>query len=257
MLYPSIAQHFSQYFQLVVANTPELKQEVYRIRYQVYCQELKYEPCENFPDGLEKDIYDRRSIHYLLKHLPSGIYAGCARVVLPNAYNPKLIFPAEKVFPEHFATVNRPRTEFCEFSRLAVLSQFRKRKGESQTPEGLLFHSQGRSTSQAERRVFPLIALSLYWASIGTGPAFNLDVLVLIEPRLARHFRRYGIIAHQISDLVEYRGKRGLFLIQPTEFRNNLRADIREFFDFIDAERTRQFELINANRERQLQSISA
>lgn len=62
----SITQHFHKYFQLIVANTPELKQKVFSIRYQVYCKELNFEPAENFPDGLERDIYDDRSIHYLL-----------------------------------------------------------------------------------------------------------------------------------------------------------------------------------------------
>ncbi|MGK7950603.1 MAG: GNAT family N-acyltransferase [Xenococcaceae cyanobacterium] len=66
----NITQHFDKYFQLIVANTAELKQEVFSIRYQVYCEELNFEPAENFPNGLEKDIYDERSIHYLLQHRP-------------------------------------------------------------------------------------------------------------------------------------------------------------------------------------------
>lgn len=66
---------------------------------------------------------------------------------------------------------------------------------------------------------------------------FNLDVLALMEPRLARHFRHYGIVSERIGDFVNYRGKRGFFVIRPQEFYHNLKSDIREFFDLIDIER--------------------
>ena len=236
----SITEHFSLYFELVVANTPKLKQEVFSIRYQVYCQELNYEPVSNFPDGLERDEYDHRSIHYLLKHRPSGVYAGCVRVVLPEEENPEAIFPLEKACPGYFNLMQRPRSQFCEISRLAVISKFRRRKGESQTPEGIVFFRTDKPNNQFNRRSFPLIALSLYWACIGTGPILNLDVLALMEPRLARHFRYYGIISQRIGDLVEHRGKRGFYLIQPTKFLDNLQADMRELFDLIAAERESQ-----------------
>lgn len=235
----NITQHFDKYFQLIVANTAELKQEVFSIRYQVYCEELNFEPAENFPDGLEKDIYDERSIHYLLQHRPTGKNAGCVRVVLPEQKNPEAILPLESLFPDHFDLNNRFRTNFCEVSRLAVLSQFRKRKGESKIPEGLIF-TPSDNHQIGEKRQFPVIALSLYWVSIGTGPLVDLEVMALIQPRLARHLKRCGIITHQIGDLVEYHGWRGLYQIEAKKFHDNLRDDVRELFEFIDAERKSQ-----------------
>ncbi|RMF21544.1 MAG: PEP-CTERM/exosortase system-associated acyltransferase, partial [Cyanobacteria bacterium J083] len=113
MSYCSIAEHFNRYFELVMADTPELKREVYSIRYRVYCEELSYESTDKFPDGLEKDAYDDHSIHYLLKHRPSGLYAGCVRIVLPTVkedYQP--IFPSQAVFPNHFDLIGRHKTEF-------------------------------------------------------------------------------------------------------------------------------------------------
>lgn len=239
MSYPSITQHFNKYFQLIVASTPELKEEVFRIRYQVYCEELKFEPVENFPDGLERDADDDRSIHYLLRHRPTGQNVGCVRVVLPEKKNPEAIFPLENLFPHHFDEIGRSRNNFCEVSRLAVLSQFRKRKGESDIPEGLIF-TPADNAQIREKRQFPVIALSLYWVSIGTGPLFDLDVLALIQSRLARHLKRCGIISNQIGDLVEYHGKRGLFKIEGKKFHDNLRDDVRELFEFIDKERKSQ-----------------
>ena len=238
--YCSIAEHFLRYFELTVANTPELKREVYRIRYKVYCEELKYESLEKFPDGLEQDDYDQHSIHYLLKHRPSGHYAGCVRVVLPKKQIEKPNFPLEKACPKGFFFSQRSRANFCEISRLAVLSKFRRQKPGKKGMEGMFFSYYRNQTNQPHKSFFPIIPLSLYWACIGTGPFLNLDVLALMEPRLARHFRHYGIVSQQIGDYINYRGKRGFFMIQPQNFYYNLKSDIREFFDLIDKERKKQ-----------------
>ena len=34
-----LATHFKQYFEIVRANTPDLLEQAFRLRYQVYCQE--------------------------------------------------------------------------------------------------------------------------------------------------------------------------------------------------------------------------
>lgn len=237
MSYCSIAEHFSRYFQLIVADTPELKREVYSIRYQVYCEELNYESADKFPEGLEQDAYDDHSIHYLLKHKPSGLYAGCVRTVLPRAINRQTTLPSETLFPENFDLIDKSGRGLCEASRVAVLSEFRKPKTDNQKSKGIFFAPTKNYIAQANKTSIPLIALSLYWVSIGTGPFLNLDVLALMEPRLSRHLQRYGILSERVGNLVEHRGKRGLFLIQPRKFVSHLKADVRELFDFIDTER--------------------
>lgn len=232
----SIAKHFSQYFQPVIADTAELKKEVYRIRYKVYCEELNYESTTKFPDGLETDVYDARSIHYLLKHRPTGVYAGCVRAVLPQAENTIGTFPSENVCPSHFSLIGRSRKNFCEVSRLAVPSGFRRRKGESNTPEGIVFSPSDTSEHRGQKRQFPLIALSLYWIAFSISLSLNLDGLTLMEPRLARHLRRSGIISELIGDLVNHRGKRGLFVIKPTELLYSIDDDMGELFEVIHSD---------------------
>ena len=228
-----IAEHFSLYFQLIIANTQELKEEAYKIRYKVYCEELDYESTTKFPNGLEIDVYDDYSIHCLLKHRSRGIYAGCVRLVLPQQQNQIGTFPLEKVFGEHFSLTQTCRTNFCEISRLAVTSDFRKRQGEANIPEGIVFFPANESGTAQKNRRFPVIALSLYWTSISLALIHKLDILAIMEPRLARHLKRFGITSSLISDLVDYRGKRGLFLIQPTKLLDHLNTDMQELFNLI------------------------
>lgn len=231
MSYCSIAEHFNRYFELVMADTPELKREVYSIRYRVYCEELSYESTDKFPDGLEKDAYDDHSIHYLLKHRPSGLYAGCVRIVLPKLSGYLFDLPSETLFPHHFDLLNRPKQEFCEISRLAVLSEFRKIDKENNPLEGMLIpYSEGSETKQ---KFLPIIALSLYWTSISTARSLNLDIAALMEPRLARHLKRFGITSEKIGSLLNYRGKRGFFLIKPKELFDNLKVEIKDLYSLI------------------------
>ncbi|MGH8603862.1 MAG: hypothetical protein ACREXR_14150, partial [Gammaproteobacteria bacterium] len=71
-----LVTHFEQYFEILRADTPDLLEQAFRLRYQVYCQEgllPGFDPLD-YPDGLERDVYDyeHRSLHCLLRHRPTG-----------------------------------------------------------------------------------------------------------------------------------------------------------------------------------------
>ncbi|MGK7953202.1 MAG: PEP-CTERM/exosortase system-associated acyltransferase [Xenococcaceae cyanobacterium] len=229
--------HFSNYFSLFIADTPELKQEVYKIRYQVYCEELNYEPKENFPDGMEIDEYDSRSIHCLLKHKPSGLYAGCVRLVLADLEKPKALFPMEKACNHNIDFAKKSRLYYSEISRLAVISNFRKRKGEQNTATGLVIPEEELTPTIQEKRKFPMIALSLYLACLSLVTTLPLEyALTMMEARLSRHLRLFGIPCQPVGDFVEYHGRRGPFMMSPTSVLNNVNEDIRYLFNNIHAE---------------------
>jgi len=186
---------FCSQFKLVVANTPKLQAEVYKIRYKVYCQELGYEREEDCPNGMEQDIYDQHSIHCLLLHRKSAVYAGSVRLVLPDPHGVGMNLPFER-FYGHLHLRDLPYGSFGEISRLAVTANFRKQSKQV----------------ESETRLFPLIPLGLYLAAISVGQEFNLDgAFALMQPRLARHLRRFGINYHQVGELIEFHGQRGLF----------------------------------------------
>ena len=66
---------------LLIADTPELRDQVFRLRHQIYCIEHEYEPGES---GREFDEYDTNARHILLVHRSSGEPIGTTRVVLPS-----------------------------------------------------------------------------------------------------------------------------------------------------------------------------
>ena len=131
----SLTDHFKQYFSLQRANSRQLKDIVYKIRYDVYCDEFQYE--QNCPKDCEKDNFDEYSHHVLIKHLSSGRYAGCIRLVTPPAHKPSALLPFEgccldSIYPEKLQFIEKQGgNTLGEISRLAVHKDFRRRAGES------------------------------------------------------------------------------------------------------------------------------
>ncbi len=219
---------FCDRFRLIVAATPKLREEVYRIRYQVYCQELGYERKEDCPNGLEQDSYDSRSIHCLLLHSTSGLYAGCVRLVLPQLYSQDANLPFERIYgpttAREIQQKNWQKQTLGEVSRLAVPVKFRKRPvGE---PVGIC-----DMFSEQDRHCFPLIAFGLYLAATSVAIEVGLEsAFGLMEPRLARHLTNFGIKFRQIGELVEFHGQRGLFQITREEVLNGMDTKTSELF---------------------------
>lgn len=231
-----LAEAFKKYFEIVPASSPALVDVCLNIRYEVYCRELQYEPQAAFPDGRETDGYDRWSRHCLLRHRPTGLFAGCVRLVM-NGPGSSDGLPFEhhcghSLDRSIIDTRQLPRDSFGEISRLAVVSRFRRRVGEQGSTHGV--PDEAVETTSDDRRVFPHIALGLYLAAAAMGLREGLDrVFVMMEPRLARHMRRYGIVFTQAGDVVDYHGQRGPFFITREGLYSELQQEVRELLDLI------------------------
>ena len=73
---------FDDQFETVVADTDVSKAIHYALRYQVYCLHSRFENPAAFPDRLETDIYDKNSVHFIVRHRDSGQWVGAMRLVL-------------------------------------------------------------------------------------------------------------------------------------------------------------------------------
>jgi N-acyl amino acid synthase of PEP-CTERM/exosortase system len=229
----------SRHFHICIANTPQLKEEVFRIRYQVYCEELGYEPLDKFPDQLEKDAYDHRSLHCLIRHKPTGIYAGCVRLVTSDRNDSEAEFPFENVCSDHLIDFNQtPRSQFGEVSRLAVIREFRQWKEEENryhNHHNFLFSHYKKEIQQPRLSIIPF---SLYLANIAMGLELGLEYgVTLMEPRLARHLRMNGLMFRPIGQLVEFRGKRAPFIMKTSEMFNDISKNTKvyDLFKIIQA----------------------
>src|SRR5260221_736727 len=71
-------------FEGVAADTEQLHNECFRVRHQIYCSERQFLSAADNADGLERDEYDKHSLHALLRYRKTGEFVGTVRLVLPK-----------------------------------------------------------------------------------------------------------------------------------------------------------------------------
>lgn len=244
MLNPNaIVDHFYQYFNPTLGSSLPIVEHAYRLRCDVYCKELKFEP--DTTSEFETDDFDHYSQHVLIKHLATDSFAGCVRLVVPPKTNRDAQLPLEKYC---YAALDKSivdiesfeRGTFGEISRLAVRSQFRRRSGDSKSPTGA---SEAKQANQAEeRRNFPFIAVSLYLSVTAIAKLNEIEhVFVMMEPRLAKHLGMMGINFQQIGPVVDYHGRRAPYYINEGVFHKNLPHLAKPFFERVFQDLSDQF----------------
>jgi len=232
----NLGKAFEQYFEIVPAFSDALKDDVYRIRHQVYCEELGYEPQR--PDRRESDEYDAHSLHVLIRSVKTGEFVGCTRIIRAQPQDPYYPLPFENICA---ATLDRsivdpaklPRDTIAEVSRLAVIARFRKRKDEGKKPVSISDQDFGTPTQPR----FPYIPVSLYLATVELARLNGINTLfVLTDERLASHFRKLGVDIQTIGAPVEHRGKRIPSIINASDIIKNLGVIFRPLYRTIAAE---------------------
>jgi N-acyl amino acid synthase of PEP-CTERM/exosortase system len=222
---------YRQFFETVVVadDDRDLRNDVYRLRYQVYCVENPFEDPSDKPDGMEFDIYDERAAHCLLRHRRTSLWAGAARLILPNRAAPAHSFALQEVCRDPMIEdpARFPVLEMAEVSRFCVSKEFRKRQG-----DGLMPQSNEPEDRKDERRVVPNMILGLIEGlvdmSIQNGIVYWCGVM---EPPLLRLLSRLGINFESIGPLVDYHGRRQPSILRiPNMLKNvsEVRPDVWE-----------------------------
>jgi N-acyl amino acid synthase of PEP-CTERM/exosortase system len=228
------ANKFKEYFELAQALTPELKDEVYRLRHRVYVDELGFE--RGSFDGLERDEFDDQSRHLLLRSVKTGIAAGCLRLVMVRPERPQLPLPFEKVF----SATGEPRAVHCgsarssiaEISRLVLAREFRRRRRAD--ARGEVRHDGFGTPAHPS---YPYVQLGLYLGAIALARQLGVSRLFLLtEPRLLVHFRRIGFPLRQIAGPVEHRGLRVLSAADVVNPGRQLPFFMRPLYEVIELE---------------------
>jgi N-acyl amino acid synthase of PEP-CTERM/exosortase system len=227
---------FKKYFEILPALTEQLRDHVYRIRHDVYCEELKFEPER--PDRREHDDYDAHSLHCLIRSVQNGEYVGCTRLVRARPGDPQFPLPFEKTCAK---TIDRsivdpqslPRQAIAEISRLAVIAQYRGRRREKGEP----FAISEESFGTVQRPRYPYLTVGLYLGTIELAAMYGIETLfVLTEPRLAKHLARLGVDIKQVGGPVEHRGTRILSIMTVASVMGGINFVIRPLYKVVAEE---------------------
>lgn len=201
-----LSEVYWRYFKVLDADTPDLRQVSYRLRYQVYCVEHPFEPPN--PNGIEVDPYDEHSGHALLIQQQTGLPAGTVRMVLPDAKNPEKSFAFQDLCTDPAIRDHRrfPIERAGEISRFCVSKQFRQRIQD----RALIDLPANSEFNEGEmRRVIPNMTLGLIQWLVRFSRAQGLTHwCAVMEPHLLRLLARLGIHFEPKGEVVEFHGRR-------------------------------------------------
>ena len=225
-------QHFARFFQASLAHSTAQKQQTFRLRHQVYCEELQFEPGRD--TGLEHDQFDQRAIHCAISRLSTQELAGTVRLItsghaselLPVEHYCASALQHPSLTPQHF-----DRHQICEISRLAVPAVIRQRKLAT-APSNI--SSINTLLHTLEGRCCEAVAISLYLVAMLMCLHYKkYHVFVMAEPALARVLRRIGIHFVQIGDVVDFNGKRAPFYVDARTTLNTLGEEYKVLTDIL------------------------
>ncbi len=199
---------YEQHFAIVLAESSDLLERAFRLRYEVYCVEHPFLDAAQNPGGRETDAFDRHSAHALLIHRASGATCGTIRLILPDRDHPTSSFPIAQVSASAAAMMRRlPRFGTAEISRFAVSKSFRRRVGEDLYPD--VGAAQASPDGVPDRRLLPHITYGLIRACLLMSLRHGIThVAAVMEPALMRLIARLGLRFEAEGELVEFHGLR-------------------------------------------------
>ena len=225
----------------VEVDSEALKQEIYKLRYDVYVSEFGFEKQEDHTSGLEEDIYDPYSIEIAAIER-TDFFAekviGTIRLILHSEHG----FPIENVAPIQFIGPKPPVERIAEISRLTVSRDYRRREKDGlHGVESYIRVSQGGFLSGGEMvrkdhlRLQPYLILGLLKELYHVSKKLGITHWYMItEKKLWYALKRFDFIFRQIGEPVHYHGIRIPYLGVIDEIEQNLMSKHMDFYkDFL------------------------
>ncbi|MGA2262178.1 MAG: PEP-CTERM/exosortase system-associated acyltransferase [Acidobacteriota bacterium] len=184
--------------------------EVYKLRYKVYCEEWGFEKQEDHPGGMEKDQFDEHSVHFVVMRKGDNQVIGTIRMI----NNSEKGFPVEQHFQidTDLSAFNKDR--FGEISRLAISKDYRKRATDAVIFGGNTINDMAVDNMFGGRRkigndiVFGLYKC-IYQESVARGHKYLFAVMAR---GLFLLLKRIGIVFEPIGPTKFYHGLRTPYL---------------------------------------------
>jgi N-acyl-L-homoserine lactone synthetase len=199
----------------LIDNDPGLMDQSYRLRYQVYCVERAFLNAGDYPEQLERDEFDRYSLHVGVVDGQQALVATSRLIKVSMCGLP--LFRHCQIYP-HETELYRETNRLVEVSRLCMSRQLRQR-------------GHGRASVAAT------LYRALYQASKRAG---FTHWLVATEHSLQRLVTSFGFPFRPIGPRTDYFGPVAPFLMDLHEFDqvivSGTRPVLSSFLDGLEPE---------------------
>ncbi len=214
-----------------------LKQEIYKLRYDVYVSEFGFEKEEHHPSGMEKDIYDPHSVELAAIeqiNTREQKIIGTIRLILHSEHG----FPIENAAPIDFTDEKPPYDKIAEISRLTISKEYRRRHEDGLFGvESYLKVSEGgtlpdcSNSKNVKVRIQPYLILGLFKELYHVSKKLGITHWFMItEKKLWYALKRFDLIFRQIGEPVDYHGIRIPYLGIIEEIERNLMNNHMGFY---------------------------
>jgi N-acyl amino acid synthase of PEP-CTERM/exosortase system len=182
-----------------------LLNEVYKLRYKVYCDEWRFEKPEEHPGGIEKDEFDDHSVHFVAKRKSDNQMIGTIRLI---KYSEKG-FLIEKHCQIDTDLSSFDRKLFGELSRLAVSKEYRRRTTDAAYEGKVVDDAAIDNMYGGQRRMENDIVLGLYKCIYRECRESGQQYLLAVMAKgLFLLLKRVGILFEPIGPAQNYHGLR-------------------------------------------------
>lgn len=201
-------------------------EDVFRLRFNVYCEEKGFLLRHDYPGGLEFDEYDAGAAHFV-------VYGEDRR---PVGYMRSIDEGEGFPFLSHGLTLDPEysppaRGTAVEISRMMVRTDFRH----AIRDVGDGFSSRDHLLNPPARNASDLIQLKLvrlaYRHSVERGVRWWFAA---IEPTLRRKLRMMGFPFHPVGPIGDYFGEVRAYVMDLRELESRLQADFPNVWSFFD-----------------------
>lgn len=225
-----LIERFIQEFEFKLCINEQEKHKVYRLRHDVYCEELQYEEPTDPYKKLEYDIHDQNSIHCLIEHRRTGLIAGCVRIVIPKPSSPR---PLNQLPLQTYGNQSLTHPElhpdklvvdsYYEISRLAVNPIFRAKAQD----KSFLVDNDITLFSAEERKLFPLLSSGLFITGYSLGKQLGkIQVFAMMEPSLPRLLSLTGFHFTKVGETINFHGRRSAYYIDKQKAESGLKRTL-------------------------------
>lgn len=223
---PGLVDYFNLLYSVVPAEDDELLEETFRLRYQVYCIENKFEKPSEKSHQLETDEFDNNSVHSIIKYNMSGLSLGSVRMILPNRMDYKRSFPIQQICNHSIFTDKKLFSVYnpIEISRFCLSKSLRAMAKPCK-------HNCIKLTSSDATFSLPLLnqygpILGLIRGLVQMSIEYHVTHwFAIMEPSLIRLLAKLGIYFKPIGTLINYHGMRQPCYIELSELLRRVHTD--------------------------------
>lgn len=208
-------------------------EEVFKLRYKVYCDEWGFEKATDYPEGMERNEFDTQAEHFIIQSTVDNSIIGTARVIFPS----ELGYPATKhciidpnLHKQYLA--NGEKARIGEVSRLAISKEYRKRIEDdvltgfsSDLPEENHLSHEKRKCNYVHEFYKFILLQSMELELTHWYVAMKRGLYILLK--------RVGMVFHSVGPEIDYHGLRTPYLGDLQEIREGMLKKDTECFDLV------------------------